>query len=82
MLILKGLKRLLETLGVLKKPENADAYADVDKYEACATAELKLKDEGEGDGNEGGSVIQFPKDCDADHYKKVIWLMSKNGSNT
>lgn len=45
MLILKGLKRLLETVGVLKKPANADEYGDIDKYEACATTELQKKDD-------------------------------------
>jgi hypothetical protein len=55
MLILKGLKRLLENVGVLKKPEGNDEYADIDKYEACATTELNPDNTTET--NEGGSSI-------------------------
>ena len=43
LLILKGLKRMLEQLGVLKQSENAD-YNDLEKYEASATVELLPKD--------------------------------------
>lgn len=49
-LILKGLKRLLEEKGILKKPED-QAYDDLDQYEACATTELVSK---EDTANEGG----------------------------
>lgn len=40
LLILKGLKRLLETIGVLKKREGDSSYDDVEKYEASAHTEL------------------------------------------
>ena len=45
LLILKGLKRLLENLGVLQKPTNSNQYDDIDKYEACATTELEAKED-------------------------------------
>lgn len=68
-MILKGLKRLLETVGVLKKPEGDDGYADIDKYEACATTELKPQDEGTADTHEeGGSAIFCHDGKDDDHY--------------
>lgn len=43
-LILKGLKRLLEEAGVLKKSEKGQSYDELDQYEACATTELVKKD--------------------------------------
>ena len=40
LLILKGVKRLLETLGIIKKPVNDDYYKDIEKYEASANTQL------------------------------------------
>jgi len=56
LLILKGLKRLLENVGVLNKPEGDDNYGDIDKYEASATIELKPEND-TADTHEGGSAI-------------------------
>ena len=36
LLILKGLKRLLETVGIISKPDRDDYYDDIEKYEASA----------------------------------------------
>lgn len=64
LLILKGLKRLLETIGVLKKREGDSSYDDVEKYEASAHTELvgdsKKQDESQAI-NEGGSKFEEKK---------------------
>lgn len=55
MLILKGLRRLLQTIGVLKKSANDNSsYDDVDKYEASAHTELIVEQKNAAINNEGG----------------------------
>lgn len=60
LLILKGLKRLLETVGVLKKREGDSSYDDVEKYEASAHTELVS--EQKETINEGGSKVKARED--------------------
>jgi len=58
MLILKGLKRLLQTIGVLPKSTNdSSSYDDVEKYEASANTELVGEEKNEAINNEGGSKV-------------------------
>lgn len=68
-LILKGVKRLLETLGVIKKGDGN--YDDIEKLEPNATTELIKSEEIEDEGEikkEGGKKDDSGDD---NHFKRL-----------
>lgn len=68
-LILKGVKRLLETLGVIKKGDGN--YDDIEKLEPNATTELIKAEEIEDEGEikkEGGKKDDSGDD---NHFKRL-----------
>ena len=68
-LILKGVKRLLETLGVIKKGDGN--YDDIEKLEPNATTELIKSEEIEDEGEIKKEAGKKDDSGDDNHFKRL-----------